>query len=267
MKRLISLTITLLLSNLMLNAQIVLDHIYPVPPDQTFPGVCRLVNGGEKWFIPDVVNHRIDLYNLDYTLFKTINIPAQPNQYFGVMYITDKLFNLDAAIEYMVVDFYQTRVMVYNEDGSIIFAEGDSANPAKVSYAEPVVNTAGGTKMVIGVESLATGANVSKIYTLPGSLPNSQSELGSQIHGRSVSNVFPNPNDGHTRIDYQLMPGESKGQISFYNLQGKPVKSFATDGPSGSLEIDNSDLPAGTYLYQICTGRNRSETKKMILIR
>ena len=47
--------------------------------------------------------------------------------------------------------------MVYKEDGSNIFAEGDSANPAKVSYAEPIINTTGGTKMVIGVKSLATG--------------------------------------------------------------------------------------------------------------
>ena len=267
MKRLILLSITILISTLIVNAQIVLDHTYPVPPDQTFPGICRLENGGEKWFIPDVGNHRIDLYNLDYTLFKTINIPTQPNQYYGVMYISDKLFDLDDALEFMVADFYQTRVMVYKEDGSNIFAEGDSANPAKVSYAEPIINTTGGTKMVIGVKSLATGINISEIYRLPGTLLSAHAESHLSNFERIISDIFPNPNTGRMRIDYQLLQGESQGQISFYNLQGKLVKSFKADGQSGYLEVDNSDLPSGTYLYQISTTKSSSETKKMILIR
>ena len=69
------------------------------------------------------------------------------------------------------------------------------------------------------------------------------------------------------RIDYQLLQGESQGWISFYNLQGKLVRSFKAEGQSGYLEVDNSDLPSGTYLYQISTGKNSSEPKKMILIR
>ena len=245
-----------------------MEHTFPVPPDQTFPNICKLENSGEKWLIPDVGNNKIYLYNLDYSLFKEIIVPPQPNQYFWIMYVSDKLFDLDASIEYMLTDFYQTRVTIYKEDGSILLSEGDSSYTANIATSiGPIFNTAAGTKMGIALKSVATGETSCKIYRLPGKLNSIQPEPETTNLERCITRAYPNPNDGHTRIEYHLLPGETDGQIIFYNLQGNMVKSFKVEGQSGYIEIDNTNLSSGTYLYQIVAGTNSSSMKKMILIK
>ncbi len=263
MKKSILITMMFLSTHFMLDAQIVLEHTYPANNYQAFPTIIHFENGGDKWFIPIADSNIFYLYNLDYTSFKTIIVPVQPNHNYWIFNVSDKLFDLDASIEYMVADFYNTKVLVYKEDGSVLFSRGDSANHA---YYGGIFNTAAGTKMIMSETLVATGKSISEIYSLPGHLPYGQSDIQSSNSGRCIINVYPNPNKGNATIEYQLLPGETQGQIIFYDLKGNMRKSVNVVGQTGHINIDNTDLPAGTYLYQINSGSATSEMKKMILI-
>ena len=268
MKKVKLLTTIFLLAQLMLNAQIVLEHTFSVPQDQTFPIICKFDTYGEKWLIPSVGTDKFSLYNLDYSLFKEINIPAQQDHYYGVSFVSDKLFDLDGLIEYMITDFGQTKVKIYKEDGSLIFSEGDATYTANIRAPigiGPIFNTVDGTKMGIGTTTIATGATNCRIFNLPGHLLTTSPELDYTNSEQCAAQVFPNPNDGQTNIAYKLPLGDTKGQIVFYSMQGEVIKSITVDRQSGCIKIDNANLPSGTYLYQVTTGNNSSEMKKMII--
>jgi hypothetical protein len=253
-------------SHFMVNAQIVLEHTFLTPYSNN-PSIIHLENGGEKWYVSDIDSNRISLYNLDYTLFKTINIPSQLNHNYYIWYVSDKLFDPDAAIEFMIVDGFATKATVYKEDGSVLFSRGDSTTRAVLGYPNAIVNTAAGTKMILWEIPNATAQSVCEIYSLPGHLPYGESDLQLLNSGRCIANIFPNPNNGHTTFEYQLLPGETQGKIIFYDLKGNMRKSITAVGQTGRIVIDNTDLPAGPYLYQITTSTSTSEMKKMIMIK
>ena len=49
--------------------------------------------------------------------------------------------------------------------------------------------------------------------------------------------------------NYHLPNGINEGEIVFYDINGKEIKRYRVDNTFNTLIINNSDLPAGTYLY------------------
>ena len=82
-----------------------------------------------------------------------------------------------------------------------------------------------------------------------------------------VSNAYPNTTNNSTRIDYTFPSGVNEGQIVFYDLQGKEIKRFKVDKTFDHLLISTSDIPAGTYFYQLQTANQSSAGKKMVVIK
>lgn len=79
---------------------------------------------------------------------------------------------------------------------------------------------------------------------------------------------YPNPFNPYTHIEFMLIE-DGLVNISIYNLLGEKVKTLVNDyRKSGNYKIlfDASDLPAGTYLYEMKVNNFR-ETKKMILLK
>jgi hypothetical protein len=79
---------------------------------------------------------------------------------------------------------------------------------------------------------------------------------------------FPNPFNPSTRITY-FVPKESFVSIKVYDFLGREVKTLVNNfQTTGSHEIvfDATDLPSGTYFYNMIAG-NYSATKKMITIK
>lgn len=84
----------------------------------------------------------------------------------------------------------------------------------------------------------------------------------------ALNQNFPNPFNPSTRITY-FIPKESFVSIKIYDFLGREVKTLVSDFQStGSYEIvfDASDLPSGTYFYNL-TAENYSATKKMLLLK
>lgn len=89
-----------------------------------------------------------------------------------------------------------------------------------------------------------------------------------------LSSNFPNPFSYNTNIQFKLFKREKLISVTVYNLLGEEIKKLVdiNIGQNGYSAIwdgtdkNNSQVPAGTYIYQIQAG-NRAQSRKMILIK
>ncbi|MCX8056900.1 MAG: T9SS type A sorting domain-containing protein, partial [Ignavibacteria bacterium] len=79
---------------------------------------------------------------------------------------------------------------------------------------------------------------------------------------------FPNPFNSQTRINFSL-PKDEFVQLKLFNILGEEVKILLNDKKTKgyhSVDLNISDLPSGTYIYQLKAG-NFIENKKLIFIK
>ncbi len=91
-----------------------------------------------------------------------------------------------------------------------------------------------------------------------------------ELISNPIIKIYPDPSGNAATIEYQLPQGESKGEIEITNLMGQVVKKITIgNGQSaiGKMELDNTQLPAGTYFYQLQTGKGSVGVKKVIIIK
>ena len=88
-----------------------------------------------------------------------------------------------------------------------------------------------------------------------------------QAQRGQFSNLYPNPSNGTVTLQYQLPEGEQEGELILYNMQGAEVKRYKVDNTFKDVLIDNTQLPAGTYFYQLQTNKGAVGTKKMVVIK
>jgi hypothetical protein len=266
--------ISLLFITIITKGQITLEQDYNNVPLVSF---VRLSLTDNKWAVIDT--NSITLYNLNHSLYTTIPIVGAPVYPSDIMYISKGLFDTDTTtIEYMVDNVTDTlgwNVKIYREDGALLFSEpGFSTESAGSIYSIPIrpidwnaiVMTINGPKMIL---SHLSSGNIDgfKIYSLPGSYyPNGISQNMTE-NRMQLSNSYPNPTNSTTKIDYALPNGIAKGEIVFYDTQGKEVKRFNVDRTFNSLLISTEDLQSGIYYYNLQTTQGISEAKKLVTIK
>jgi hypothetical protein len=281
MKKLIF--IIFILFGLNVNAQIILEHTYdsastintigPNGAESSQLMIVKFEISGERYVRINKWGKKITIYDMNHTLLKTISLAGFPmdfnNQAGDILYFSENLFDLDSGIEFMYVvspnsSGYYTGI--YNDDGSLLFS--DTAAPAiHPNYPQqqyPIYNTLQGTKMILSYEN----SMHAKIFRLPGTLSTAIQEANGQLmQVQGISNPYPNPTNNTTRVDYTLPNGVNQGEIVFYDLQGKEIKRFKVDKTFNSLLISTTDIPAGTYYYQLQTSLQASEGKKMVVVK
>jgi len=237
---------------------------------------------GTKYYIYNQVDSQIVLYNLNHSIFKTIQIPEKPF-YSDVLYVSNTLFDTDKnTIEYALIGastFFQPYfIKIYKENGSLLLNEsGIYINLGiELDMRCYILPTDSNAKMIIHFyNSLGSNAG-SKIYNLPGKLSCDPcknpigigiGEYNNNTQQGMLLNNFPNPTNDYTRIDYQLPQGTHTGEIVFYDTQGKETKRFKVDNSFDHLRISTADLPSGTYLYHLQTGQSVSGAKKMVVVK
>jgi hypothetical protein len=263
-----------------LKAQITLEHTYDNTALSTLFMVDFDASGVKYGIIGQYGNSTITFYNLDHSLFKTLNIPPIPNPNYsnlGYLYFSDHLFNLDDSIEYIIDYFdntnYSYHTYIYTESGNVLFEVDGGLNYSHTApiwlQVYPIYNTPNGTKMPIYMN---TGE--CNIYSLPGTLhiPCCNDSFGAGMQnpiGNSNNNgmsIYPNPSNGNTTIEFNLPQGVNQGEIVIYNMQGVELKSYKVDNTFHTLLLNNSEFHAGTYFYQLRTANGVSGAKKMIVI-
>jgi len=264
------------------NAQITLVHRYDSASSSATAilgdnlGQLMIIDfavSGEKYVKINRLGRYISIYNLNHTLLKNISLASLPLDGAGsigtIFYLSENLFSTDSKIAFMYCyentgTVYYTGI--YEEDGTLIFSS-DSAVPLVLVTAPlqqyPIYNTTNGSVMI-----LSNINGQAEVYSLPGTLTTDIEEANKKLMAaQGISNPYPNPNNGSTRIDYTLPDGVNEGEIVFYNLQGMEVKRFKVDRTFNTLLISTKDIAAGTYYYQLQTSADNSGGKKMVVIK
>lgn len=284
--------ITLIAFGINAKAQIMLENVYA--KGNFADGRLRihhLTSAGYKYSmrILNGSSVTIKLYDLNHSLYKTINVPVMANATTNdVWYISDELFNTNPSdIEYLVIYTSNTSsnvvyTRIYDENSNLIFSVDTLSLPlftgASNDNWSPIYYTSSGVKMILYRPMYIPFADSNAyVYSLPGKLPCNDCTNG-VVSGLApngggygnkigVSNSYPNPAINSTRIDYAFPNGVNEGEIVFYDLQGKDIKRYKVDKTFDHLLISTADIPAGTYFYQMQTAAQASEGKKMVVIK
>ncbi|MBI4932035.1 MAG: T9SS type A sorting domain-containing protein [Bacteroidetes bacterium] len=267
-------------------AQITLVHTYDsagyygVPKCWQQLYIVKLEVDGDKFVFADKADKLLRFYNLNHTLWKTISFANATdmdsiynNQW--INYISQHLFDLDDEIEFLYIDNGGNPIVevtqVVNEDGSILFTannQGARLNASAPQTQLPIYNTSAGTFMILS-GGASTDGNA-YVYSLPGTLSNAIQEGNAQLmqaQGGALSNLYPNPSNGAVTLQYALPKGEKQGEIILYNTHGAEVKRYKVDDTFSDIILDNKQLPAGTYFYQLTTSKGAVGSKKMVVVK
>lgn len=246
-----------------IKSQITLENTYSTVG---FISSIELSTSGYKYALVDAPNGVVKLYNTNHSLWKTMNMPKPAGAifYYTASAISEGLFNTDSKVEF-VYSYYATNTpstgminfttTVIQEDGTVLLN-----TPGRYPYIQ---KHGSAYKLLIQVDTAnKMAAKETQVYSLPGSMPviTSMAKKADENFDQLASPV-PNPSAGKAIIPYSL--SSPTADITFYDVNGKEVKKFTVDGTFNTLEVDNTDLPAGTYFYTV----DGSETRKMAIIK
>ncbi len=249
MKTLTSLLIFMLIATSQISvAQISLEHTY----SGVSAGIAHTETYGDKYYVMDVPNSQCLLYNLDHSLWKSVNLSIPSNYYlYDIQYVTDHLFNMDNSIEMLYVcynynstlDYYTYETRVASETGTILL----TLPGAGYNWITNVVGS--GTRLFSYIYNYAvTPYTVStKVFTLGGSLTSESTNVTETIGMKA----FPNPVKGNLKIDYTLPEGLRQAELSVINISGLIIKKYTIDSNFDSLILDTKDLTPGIYFWKI----------------
>lgn len=237
-----------------LQAQISLENTYNAGSTGASLTIIDLANSGKKYMMTDVTSGNIKLYNLNHSLWKTINFPTIAG--FSPIYpynVSEHLFNLDNQIEVLMVYMntstnpatLQTRI--FNEVGTTV------ADFPNRNFHNIVDAGANGWKLL-----LTDGNLTREVYSVPGTSSNLGINDDNEI---STSELLAYPNPGSTvlNIPYELNNG-GNGQITIYSSTGQIIESFTVDSNFNNLVLDISNYGIGSYYYQVSSNGILSST-------
>ncbi|MCE3296804.1 MAG: hypothetical protein K0R65_2518 [Crocinitomicaceae bacterium] len=241
------------------------------------------LSSGLKYFKIYSASNTVEVYNADYSFHSYLMLPdtAGNVQNSESFFFSDKLFDLDDDIEYTYAGYNPQTFRIYNQDGSILFQQ-NFCRPNSTTYNN--VYTTGNQNFVYFSEADSTFkmslyyhtslASTVRVYTLPGTLAGYNLNCccpGGMAGIQPVNDpffsgmqVYPNPSQGVNIV--QIPEGVSQGKILLYNMQGEELKSVDIPVNSKQVEINNSLLPSGTYLYKLVSTDLKQELSKKVLI-
>jgi len=80
------------------------------------------------------------------------------------------------------------------------------------------------------------------------------------------TNLYPNPSNGVSNFSYTLAEGET-GVLQVFDIAGKLIQSYQLASDDNVININNTGLDAGTYMYKYIVNGNVSKTDKLIIIK
>ena len=128
-------------------AQIVLEKTYPAST-----GLTELAISGYKYFLMDAVNNQCRLYNMDHSVWKTINLSVPAGMYlYDVRYVSETLFNSDNKVELAYIYYsYDTTLLYYTYYTRVINENGaELLSIPGCSYLEVKTPGSFGTRMQV----------------------------------------------------------------------------------------------------------------------
>jgi hypothetical protein len=263
MKKTFILLVTTILLAFSTKGQINLENHYV--------GTVRIANlstAGYKFYNIDIASNVVKIYNIDHSIYQTITLPNPPvNQtYSGVYLLSDKLFDTDNLIEFVLLykdsqlSNFTNYHKVINENGVILLQNN------KIEFE--ALNLSGTYKL----RCMAPTYDSSFVYSLPGTLPcdacgGPTSIVKNNSSTNTMPNAYPNPTSTQITIPYKLTNSDTKGKINFYDINGKILREYNVDNTFENLILDTKEFSAGTYYYNLTSNSGKSDAKKIIVIK
>ncbi len=262
MKKLVG-TIAILITFLAANAQVTLDKKYDYSTS-----VVKLETLGYKYYLMDVPKAQCRIYNLDHSLFKTINCSVPNNFYLlNIQFISENLFDNDAGLE-LVYTFYKynTEQQYYEYDSKIINDDGSviqSIDGAQYIYVNKTGDNVYKLFAYCFDYSIFPEKVWTNIYNLPGT-PVVSAYIKSN-RPDVLLNIFPNPATETVKVAYSLPENINSGELHLIDNTGRAVNQFTIDNHTDFLSLDVSQFKSGIYHYFIEYGNTRTPSKKLII--
>lgn len=246
-------------------AQITLQKTYDYSAN-----VVKLETIGYKYYLMDVPNSQCRIYNMDHSIFKTIQCIVPANYYLAdIKFVSENIFNADAQIElaytyYMLVNnsnsnYYIYGAKVISENGTVL----QNIDDAQYIY----VNKTGAEEYKLFAYCFDYSIYPEKvwtnIYNIPGT-PNAAIS-NSAAYSDIFLTAFPNPTTDHIRIAYELPVNVKSATLFLVDSNGRMLRSFQIDGHSDNIALNVSDLSSGIYFYYIEYDKQRTASEKIVV--
>lgn len=265
MKRLIS-TSFLLALVITLSAQVTLDKKYDLSTS-----VVKLETAGYKYYSMDVPNSECKIYNLDHSVFKTIQCPTPSSNHYlaDIKFISEKVFDTDEGIElaYTYYKYVPTQTSYYYEyDSKIINEDGTAIQTIDGARYIYINQTDENTHKLFAYcydYSVFPEIVWTNIYTIQ------DAPLVATILGYNQSeswiNAYPNPASQKVKVAYSLPDNIEMGKLYLFDNNGRNVNQFVVDKHTDYLELNISEYKSGIYHYFIEYENTKTASKKLMI--
>lgn len=248
------------------NGQLTLEQTYNYSV-----GVVKLETMGYKYFLMDVPNSQCRIYNMDHSLFKTINCSVPANNYLSdIKYVSQNLFDSDSDIE-LVYTYYEyiqpTETTYYYKYHSRVINENGS-NLLDIDAARFIyVYKSGDTqyKLFAFCYDYSVWPEIiwTRIYSLPGVWVSA--ETMAYENPEMNLNAYPNPASDVIRLEYRIPENTGTANLNLMDSTGRLIRNFKVDNHTDHLDLNVSDLTPGVYFYNIEYNNLRSPSKKIAI--
>jgi len=263
MKKLISTSFFLALF-MALTAQVTLDKRYEYSTT-----IVKLETLGYKYYLMDVPSSQCRIYNLDHSLYKTINCSVPSGFYLAdIKYISENLFDNDPEIEmlYSYYKYVETSSSYYYIYGSrIINDNGSNIITLDGSQYNYINKTEDDTYKLFSYcfdYSVFPEKVWTNIYSLPGTpvvliLDNNAPEIS--------MDAFPNPASQSVKVAYNLPGNIDSGTLHLFDNSGRQIEQFIIDNHTDHLALNVTSFKSGIYHYFIEYGNTKTASKKLVI--
>jgi hypothetical protein len=245
------------------NAQPSLEYTYPVSTS-----ICHLEQSGDKYFTMDVTNMQCRIYNMDHSLYRTINLSVPADYYlYNIQHVSEHMFNQDDLIEFVYIYskynptetsyYYSYETRVINENGlEVLKIPG-------AGYTEILETQDGSRKFLVYVYDFYQVPATTQ--TMVYSLADEPMKSGPIQQQHRLGNPWPNPSRGAINIPVNLPPDAGPGTLILYNMQGQEVLRQAVDGDQEFIILPDGVLIPGTYVLKLKSGKRETQGKKITI--
>ena len=90
-----------------------------------------------------------------------------------------------------------------------------------------------------------------------------ESKTEAEIEETNI-NLYPNPNNGNMFVAYNIT---NNAVMEVTDVTGKVISKYVLDSENNNIEINNTDVVNGVYLYRIISGNQLLKTGKIVIMK
>ncbi|MEI6816348.1 MAG: T9SS type A sorting domain-containing protein [Bacteroidota bacterium] len=257
--------------------QITYQHTFPGPNSPSFAQV-QLINMGNndyKFCYIDYATNQLKLFNIDYSVFNTINVPVTltSQAVYTIAYVTWSLFDCDTTMfEYAIMsNNYRNNFYIYRQDGTLLFERDSTIAPYCFgcfggSYEiRPIKNSPDGSKLFL-YKADSTGVFLTTdVYSLCGTLPIITDIMENPNVTASYVQEFPNPSSGLVEFKFDLPGNIQNYELIIYDSNGQTINLVNITSTTSIYKMEYKQFSSGTYFFTFNTNEKVLQTGKFII--